>query len=57
MTGDDKHFTFVNLCDLVVAIATKVFIGFLWKAYVIDDPQDTCYRWEMIKISLQTVEI
>ena len=36
--GDDKLFPIVSLWNLVVAIATKVFIGFSWKAYAINSP-------------------
>ena len=42
---------------LVVAIATKGFIQFPSKAYVINPSSETCYRWEMIEISLQAAEI
>ena len=54
--GDDKHFPIVSLWDIVVAKATKVFIGFPWKPYVIDVPPEACYKWKMIEISLQTVK-
>ena len=55
--GEDKPFPIVSLRDLVVAKATKVFIEFPWKAYVFDATPEACCRWEMIVISLQTVEI
>ena len=54
--GDDKHLSIVSLWEFVVAIATKVFIGFPWKANVIHAPPEACYRWEMLKISLKIVE-
>ena len=55
--GDDKHIPILSLWGLVVGIATKVFFGFPPKAYAINPPPEACYRWEMIEISLQTVEI
>ena len=55
--GEDKHFLIVSLWDILVTIATKVFIGFPCKAYVMDFPSEACFWCEMTEISLQTMEI
>ena len=45
---NEKHFTIVSLRNLVVALATKVFIGFPSKASTINAPPEACYRLEMM---------
>ena len=41
----------------VFSYCNQGFYWFPWNAYVSDAPQKTCYRWEMIEISLQTMEM
>ena len=51
--ADDKHLSTVSL----VLHSNQGFEWTLWKAYVMNAPPEAGYRWEMIEISLQTVEI
>ena len=45
------------LWNLVVAIASKVFIQYPSKALIINPHPEACYKLEMIEISLQAAEI
>ena len=53
----DNSFLIICLCETKGQVTLMWIAGIRWKACIIDAALEACYRWEMIEICLQNMQI